>query len=234
MKILSAITLLILALTNAALGQIQLTPDEFERQISSNEKTQLLDVRTPNEYQDGHLRNAKNINYKDPNFRQLVSGLDKNKPVYVYCLSGGRSGAAAKILRESGFNKIYDLKGGYLKWSAAGKKTEGTSASESVSAISKTDFQHLIASDKVVLVDFYAPWCAPCQKMLPTVKKLTSEYSGKAKIQTINYDQNKTLAKELKIEEVPTFLLYKSGKLVMRKEGLLREEDFRELLDANI
>lgn len=234
MKILSALTLLILALTNAALGQTQLSPDEFEQRISANGKVQLLDVRTPNEYLDGHLRSAKNINYKDPNFRQLVNGLDKNKPVYLYCLSGGRSGAAAKILRESGFNEIYDLKGGYLKWSAAGKKTEGISASESVSAISKTDFQHLIASNKVVLVDFYAPWCTPCQKMLPTVKKLTSEYSEKVKIQTVNYDQNKTLAKELQIEEVPTFLLYKNGKLVTRKEGLLSENDFRQLLDSSI
>ena len=234
MKILSAFILLIGVAITTASAQTVLSPDEFERKISTNKEIELLDVRTPEEYGEGHLANSKNLNYKDADFRQQVNKLDKNKPVYVYCLSGGRSGAAAKMLAESGFAEVYDMKGGYMKWTSAGKKTEGSSKSDANKGMSNTKFQQLVSSEKVVLIDFFAPWCAPCQKMLPTVKKLTSEYKGKVKIETIDYDQNKALAKELKIEEVPVFLVYKDGKLVTRKSGLLTEADFRELLDSNL
>ncbi|MCE7061779.1 thioredoxin domain-containing protein [Dyadobacter sp. CY343] len=234
MKLLSAFTLLIGTAITTASAQTVLSPDEFERKILTNKEIQLLDVRTPEEYREGHLANSKNLNYKDADFRQQVNKLDKNRPVYVYCLSGGRSGAAAKTLAESGFAEVYDMKGGYIKWTSAGKKTEGSSESNTNKGMSKTKFQDLVSSEKVVLVDFFAPWCAPCQTMLPTIKKLTSEYKGQVKIETIDYDQNKALAKELKVEEVPTFLLYKNGQLISRKNGLLAESDFRKLLDSNL
>ena len=91
-------------------------PSTFDKVISQKE-VQLVDVRTPQEYAQGHIGNAKNINLFDPNFQKNLLKLDKNKPVYVYCRSGHRSGKASKILKKLGFKKVYDLKGGYLNWS---------------------------------------------------------------------------------------------------------------------
>lgn len=83
-----------------------------------NEKdVQLVDVRTPREYNLGHIKNALNIDYLNPSlFKTSFEKLDKDKPLYIYCRSGNRSQKAARILVDMGFNKIYDLKGGYLIW----------------------------------------------------------------------------------------------------------------------
>lgn len=82
-----------------------------------NDNIQLIDVRTPKEYEEGHIENAKLIDYFSDNFKENLQQLDKEKPVYLYCRSGHRSGNSAKILKDLGFKEIYDLKGGYMAWS---------------------------------------------------------------------------------------------------------------------
>ncbi len=77
---------------------------------------QLIDVRTPGEFAEGHLENAVNINVNSNDFAAQVEKLDKEQPVYIYCKSGGRSGNAGKQLEAMGFKTIYDLKGGILSW----------------------------------------------------------------------------------------------------------------------
>ena len=84
------------------------------QELDSN--VQLIDVRTPEEYAEGFIKNAKNINFYDDDFLSQMSSLDKNKPVYVYCKSGGRSGKSATQLKEAGFTKVYDLEGGITAW----------------------------------------------------------------------------------------------------------------------
>ncbi len=81
----------------------------------------LLDVRTPEEYNRGHLHNAININILDETFTQTVNKLDKKKPVYVYCQVGGRSTRASEKLKALGFVNIVNLMGGYSAWQKAGK-----------------------------------------------------------------------------------------------------------------
>lgn len=213
-------------------AQTKLTADEFESKVSDSQQVQLIDVRTAAEYQEGHLKYSKNIDYKSPTFKEGIKELDKSKPVYVYCLSGGRSALASKALVENGFNQVYELKGGYLKWSSSGKIVQGGEG-KAAKGMTTADFNKLTGSKRVVLIDFYAKWCAPCIKMLPTVTKLKSQYQGKARIETIDYDANKALAKELGIDEIPAFLLYKDGKLITRKDGMMEEKDFRDLLESS-
>ena len=93
--------------------------DELEKAANT---IQLIDVRTPEEYNEGYIKNAKNINFKDDDFINQMSKLDKDEPVYVYCMLGGRSGKAAAQLKEAGFVKVYDFKGGMKQWTAEGKK----------------------------------------------------------------------------------------------------------------
>ncbi|PNQ75466.1 rhodanese-like domain-containing protein [Hanstruepera neustonica] len=92
-----------------------LAPTEYKTQIEKG-KVQLVDVRTPNEYQSGHIKNAQNIDFNAPSFASQFEKLDKEKPVYVYCRSGMRSAQASKKLVAMGFKEIYDLRGGYLNW----------------------------------------------------------------------------------------------------------------------
>ena len=88
-----------------------------------NDQILIVDVRTPEEYDAGHIENAINIDYRSDHFKDLVSELDKKQDVYVYCKVGGRSGRSAQILEELGFEKVYDLEGGIIAWEKEGFKT---------------------------------------------------------------------------------------------------------------
>ena len=90
-----------------------IAPDALD---AINEGIQLVDVRTPEEFASGHLENAVNINFYADDFKEQINQLDKEKEVYLYCRSGGRSAKAAKDLEAMGFRKVYDLEGGILKW----------------------------------------------------------------------------------------------------------------------
>lgn len=76
----------------------------------------ILDVRTPEEFNTGYLAGAINMNYNAPDFADQLARLDRSKIYLVYCLSGGRSGNAGKLMSEKGFNTVYTLKGGISSW----------------------------------------------------------------------------------------------------------------------
>lgn len=97
-------------------------PKDFEATllgvIDSKAKAQLVDVRTAEEFAAGNIHSAVNIDFYQNDFKDKIGKLDKSNPVFVYCAAGGRSNKAATILKELGFSKIYDLKGGYTAWAA--------------------------------------------------------------------------------------------------------------------
>ncbi|TCI90993.1 rhodanese-like domain-containing protein [Tenacibaculum sp. M341] len=119
--LLSFIVLLISCNTNNNESNIKkISVNELKLTIH-NSDIQLIDVRTKKEYDNGHIANAKLIDYFSDDFKNQLLKLNKDIPVYVYCKSGNRSGKASKMLNELGFNQIFDLEGGYSKWS---KETE--------------------------------------------------------------------------------------------------------------
>lgn len=95
-----------------------LVPQKFQELLASKPTAQVLDVRTPEEFNKEHLQKAVNINIYEDDFKTKLSGLDKQKPVFVYCGSGVRSAKASGILKELGFKEVYDLQGGIKAWLA--------------------------------------------------------------------------------------------------------------------
>mgnify|MGYP002639224039 CR=1 FL=1 len=88
------------------------------KEVVVGKDVQLVDVRTPQEYKEGFIDDAINIDYMNPkSFNEEFTKLDKNKPLYIYCRSGNRSQKSVPLLKELGFTEIYDLKGGYNTWS---------------------------------------------------------------------------------------------------------------------
>src|SRR5210317_1561126 len=88
---------------------VDVTVSQF-KELAAAEGT-VLDVRTPEEWSEGTIANAKKMNYHDEDFANQIESLDKTKPVLVYCKRGGRSASAAEILKEKGFTKVYNLDG---------------------------------------------------------------------------------------------------------------------------
>ena len=77
----------------------------------------IIDVRTPEEVAMGKIPGALEINYFDSDFLEQILALEKEKPYYMYCKVGGRSAKAARLMINNGFTKVYNLDGGYTKWS---------------------------------------------------------------------------------------------------------------------
>lgn len=94
--------------------------EAFEKRISS---AQIVDVRTPQEWNEGIMEGAVMANFYDSDFKQQLEELDKEKPVAVYCKVGGRSGQAMSMMKDMGFKEIYNLKGGMDAWKGANKPT---------------------------------------------------------------------------------------------------------------
>ncbi|MFS0865632.1 rhodanese-like domain-containing protein [Fredinandcohnia sp. 179-A 10B2 NHS] len=94
-----------------------LTEDEFRE---GYRKAQLIDVREPNEFDAGHILGARNIPLSQMKMR--LTEIRPDKPVYLYCQNTTRSGRAAQLLRRKGYKDLYQLKGGFKKWSGKIKK----------------------------------------------------------------------------------------------------------------
>jgi len=89
---------------------------EFKEAVNKK-NIQLVDVRTAREFKGGHIARAVNIDYfQGAAFKEAFEKMDRKKPVYLYCRSGNRSNKAAYQLAAMGFEKVYDLKGGILRW----------------------------------------------------------------------------------------------------------------------
>ena len=107
--------------TTAKTGtEVKLVPVEDVLNIVQMEDAQLIDVRTPEEFEEGHIANALNIDFFSDNFVKDMENLDKEKPVVLYCKSGNRSNKSVQKLKDSGFSKIYDVDGGITEWKSKG------------------------------------------------------------------------------------------------------------------
>lgn len=94
----------------------------------------------------------------------------------------------------------------------------------------KPTFNDLINGKQLVLVDFYATWCGPCKSMVPVLQEVAGKVSDKAKIIKIDIDKNLPLATKLKIMGVPTFILYKEGKILWQESGMQSSHKLEELI----
>lgn len=110
--------------SNAQTAQIKRITNDELKELLSNSSVQLVDVRTPQEYNQGHIGDAQLIDFMRPDFKEKVSKLDKDQPIVVYCAVGGRSYQSTEVLKSLGFKEIYDLKRGIAGWAQAGLPTK--------------------------------------------------------------------------------------------------------------
>lgn len=220
--ILTSTLLLFLFACTAQEKKVELDPSEFEKQVTTP-SVQILDVRTAGEYQGGHIKNALQADWNNKSqFADRTQYLDKSKPVYVYCLSGGRSASAASWLRKNGYSNVFELKGGILQWKNQNKPLEGNS---NVKQMTISEYQQLINSGNVVLVDFGAEWCPPCKKMEPVLAELLKEQGTKFKLVKVDGGNDVEVTKQNNVETLPVFIIYKNGKQVWRKQGMVTKAE---------
>ncbi len=215
-----------LFITCNAQNKTVLSADEFEKGIT-NLETQILDVRTQTEFNGGHINNALLADWNDAKeFERRISFIDKKKPVYVYCLGGGRSSSAAAAMRKNGFTSVIELKGGMNAWKASNKIVIGKNNAKQMT---EDEYNKAIAN-KVVLVDFGATWCAPCRLMLPILDSLQKKYFNKFTLLKLDAGNDEVLVKLNNVTALPVFIVYKNGKQVWRKDGVVTEEELTNII----
>jgi len=204
--------------------ETNLSVTAFAEKLKTLPNAPLIDVRTADEFSKGHLENALNYDWNSSTFEQQIASLDKSAPVFVYCLSGGRSAAAASKMRSTGFTEVYEMNGGMMKWRGANlpETTAKTSARE---GMSKSEFDKLLDSDKLVLIDFYADWCVPCKKMKPYLDQISTELADQVVVVRINADDHQSLCKELGIDALPVLQVYKDKNLQWSNSGYIEKAD---------
>lgn len=198
----------------------------FEQKLNAG-GAQVLDVRTAGEFIGGHLKNVLQADWTDrEQFVERTKHLDKNKTLLIYCASGIRSAQAAAFLKQEGFREVINLQGGIAAWNAAGKPVV---RQEGVAELSSTTFNATVANNQIVLVDVGAEWCPPCKKMEPVLETLSKELQGKFTLLKVDGGRDLTVMKEIGASVLPTFMVYKNGKLSWKKEGIVT---LQELMDA--
>ena len=225
-SIISTLLFSVIIISCTAQTKTALTADEFEKEITGKENIQILDVRTPAEFFSGHIKNALQADWNDKKeFERRLAFVDKSKPVYVYCLAGGRSAAAADKMRKAGFTNVYELAGGTNAWRAANKSLEGNSTEKQMT---NDELNASINSSKTVLVDFGASWCPPCKQMEPVLKSLTENNKEKFALVKVDGGRDQDILQAYKVTALPVFIVFKDGKEVWRKDGIATEKEIAD------
>jgi len=117
-----------------------------------------------------------------------------------------------------GFKNSYELNGGILEW-RKNNYPESIIKVDHEKSLSVNEFSELITSDKIVMVDYFAKWCAPCKVMEPFLDDLSEKYSDKLKFIRIDYDQNLPLVKSLGVQGLPVIQIYYDNQLLWSQDG---------------
>ncbi len=228
-------SVLLLSCSSNSQSFINLNPIEFQTAIEK-EGGIILDVRTPQEVSSGAIENASTIDFYDQDFERKISKIQKEKTVYVYCKSGGRSSQAAKLLLKSGQAKVVNLSGGIMAWQATQLTLIRTSKKEDkfIQELSISDFDTMLSQNNLVLADFHALWCILCRKISPIIDELKEEYVNSAQVVRIDMDNSELLSESFEIKAVPTLILFKDSKEIWRQTGLISKEELTQLLDSHL
>lgn len=180
------------------------------------DQIQIVDVRTPNEFSKGTLApEVKNIDFNAADFKEKIEGLDKQKPVYVFCLSGDRSNRSIQAFKDAGFAYVVAMQGGLLALNKAGNQpAPETNQPVTEKTVTVAQYEEYIAKNKNVIVDFYADWCGPCKRMAPVLEELQTANKDKFTILKVDIDHSKDLARQFKVSSIPRLFVYKDGKQV--------------------
>lgn len=203
-------------------ASIKVTPSDLEKGIGSS-SVQVLDVRTAGEFKTGHIKNALLADWNNQQqFTERIQYVDKDKPVYIYCLAGGRSAAAAEWLRTNGYKNVVELQGGINAWKRDNKPLEGLVEEKQMTL---EEYKASIPSTGITLVDFGATWCPPCVKMAPVLEELTNDKDLHFIFIKVDGGVHTDVMKVMNVDTLPVFIVYKNGVETWRKQGIVSKEE---------
>ncbi|MEO6521165.1 MAG: rhodanese-like domain-containing protein [Mucilaginibacter sp.] len=231
-KFRSIIVGLLAVATVHAQNKNSLTLEQFNTNLKQAGSTaQILDARSNEEFLQNHIKGAVNVDQKSATYQQTLDGLDKAKPTFVYSIANGRSSILSTQLRNNGFKAVYELPGGLANWVGSGYPIISTT--KKGVALSLSQYQSLTGSADLVLIDIGSKYCGACKRLVPVLDSLKTKTGFAAKVISIEQYDNTALAKQLKINVLPTLVLYRGKKEVWRRSGFSSTQLIEEAVNAN-
>jgi rhodanese-related sulfurtransferase len=230
MKMKTTLFILILAATSIYLLLSKndiLDPQEFAEALKHRENTILIDLRSGDDFSNGHIFGATHIDYGKSTYKWRIAELDTKQDLFIYCKDGKRTKEAAVYLESQGFNSVTVLKGGVKAWLDEGF----TLTPEELIPDPKLTFEsfsRMLDLEHLVIVDFYLPGDLNSRAIEPVLDELAITYDKKIKILRIDMDHYTYLAAEMEIEYPPTLQLYENGNLCIALEGVLNKKDIED------
>jgi thioredoxin len=239
-----------LAIQQSVLGQAtmmnHLSLQEFEKMTAKTKQPQIIDLRPISEFNLQHLPNA--IHVTAAGYNETLKGLDTAKAIFIYATSNVSLSAGIEQLKIAGFSKIY---GTFKDVTSIASEDMGTnvatiaSTSNTARALaldsmqvksngfSLDDYNKMIRKEKFLLIDFYADWCMPCQKMVPIIEEITKELKGKLLVKRLNVDNCKEVVSAMPVFPIPMLYLYKNGNLLWKNQGLIDKASLLEKIKTS-
>jgi rhodanese-related sulfurtransferase len=121
---LAGLLLILSACTTAQKNKTDVVSTQVQQMLSTDPTLIVLDVRTPAEFSEGHIKGAMNIDMREPGAMTRINALDKNAAYIVYCRTGNRSGTVVNTMVENGFKTIYHMTDGITGWNGNGLPVE--------------------------------------------------------------------------------------------------------------
>jgi phage shock protein E len=204
-----------------------LAPEDFAEAIKQGENTILIDLRSVNDFSNGHIFGATHIDFELPTYEWRFAELDTEQNLFIYCKDGKRSKEAAIYLESQGFNSVTVLKGGLRAW-----LNEGYSLTPEElippPELTFEGFSRMLGQEHLVIVNFYLPGDRNCRTVEPVLDELAITYRKKIKILRIDMDHYTYLAAEMGIEYPPTLQLYENGNLCKVLKGVTKKKHIED------
>lgn len=218
--------------SQSKLGLQSLPPQEFNARIQIDGV--LIDVRNPEEFRVNHIEGATNIPVSNDDFRKDIGKYDTTLHMLFYSNGGLRGKQAAESAIDLGFDRVYHLAGGLEAWKANKLPYFEDLSQRPKERYTDEEYDRIVSSEQLVLVDFYADWCKPCKMMDPHLKKLKRHYEeDKLKIVKVNVDKNQSLSSRFEIRSIPLTKIYKNGMEVENRIGFMPPEQVDSILQSH-
>lgn len=234
MSFLKAFLILILLLINTkSYSQTdELSLDEFERAIKSNDFV-LLDLQSDHNFKRGRIKKFTNIPFESESFEsKLLEKVKLYDNILFYCTNQEENQLAFQFLKEIGYQKVKFLKGGFETWQSNSKPYASNLRSiKPYTNLSYQNLQAILVQNEFTLVDFYADWCKPCKKMNPILKEI-AENDKSIKILKVNSDEAGSLVNHYGIEEIPTYIFFHNKNQVWRYSGEISKNELVAKLES--
>jgi rhodanese-related sulfurtransferase len=209
--------------------------DDLEQAMRPYANLQVIDLRSPEAYLEAHLPGAVNIDQNSPTFEKELAGLNPELPVYFYCANGLNSAQVIKKLSKKPYPKIYDITGGYAAWSGAGKKVLQVDRVARPEAVTRMEYDAMIKKTELMLLQFSPSSVDPSvlKRMESMVFGIVKRNEGELKFKKYNYRDQVSLARDLKVNNLPTLILYRQGEEVWRFEGMPEKSEIEEAIQKH-